>query len=80
MIPSIRSLEGILTMWDSRFATRVDMVKRRFSLSILLNIKGKDGDSQMSMDLLVIEGGFFSGRKMTSLWCLGGDANACQFP
>ena len=40
-LPSVGASGGLLVIWDTRFASKVDSIHGIFSISILLDIQGR---------------------------------------
>ena len=87
-IPSSGSSGGLVIGWDTRIASKVDDLKGCYSLSVLLNIKGKScwwvtnvygPTNPRSRSLLWEELSFVHGL-CSPHWCVGGDFNAIRYP
>lgn len=82
ILPSVGASRGILIIWDNRSAYRVDLVEGAFSLSVLLNIKGKgQWITSVYGPTIYRHRSLFWGSchiywDCALFWCLEGDFNA----
>lgn len=86
--PSLGASGGMLLIWDTRFASKIDSFHGNFSVSVLLEIKGRGSwwftsvygpNCPRQRSFFWEELGFLFGFCGPN-WCLGGDFNAIRSP